>query len=78
MISWVKLALGAVIGACIGLFVTPTDGDPKNAAGLLGTAAISFSALSFLAGYGVEHVFPLLDGLLNRVFTLPEANKRPV
>jgi hypothetical protein len=76
MISWIQLALGAVIGACIGLFVTPTGDDSRDAAGLLGTASISFAALSFLAGYGVEHVFRFFDGVLDRVFTLPQAAQK--
>ena len=69
MICWIQLGLGAVVGACIGLFVTPTGDGGPNAPGLLGTANISFSALSFLAGYGVEHVFRFFDGILGRVFS---------
>ena len=72
MISWIQLALGAVVGACIGLFVTPTGSESQDAPGLLGTATISFSALSFLAGYGVDHVFRFFDGVLDRVFPPPQ------
>jgi hypothetical protein len=74
--SLIQVALGAVIGACIGLFVTPSGGDGKDAAGLLGTATISASALCFLAGFGVEHVFKALEAILTRVFTIPTASPK--
>ena len=62
-----KLALGAVIGACIGLFFTP--GAPSGTgAGLTGGVQLSASALSFIAGFGVESVFLTLEGIIKRVF----------
>jgi hypothetical protein len=57
-----QLALGAVVGACIGLFV---DGGEN---GLLGPVTLSGSALSFVAGFGVEQVFAALENLLSRIF----------
>jgi hypothetical protein len=70
MQSLIRLALGSVIGACIGLFMTPSaNTDAKNAVGLLGTAFLGASALSFLAGFGVTQVFGLLDGVLSHLFT---------
>ena len=57
-----QLALGAVVGACIGLFVT-SDG-----AGVLGTVSLSSSALSFVAGFGVDAVFATLEALIARLF----------
>lgn len=71
-----QLALGAVIGACIGLFVSPPSTSSQGASnGLLGTVALSASALSFIAGFGVEAVFVALEGLIRRVFNLPQATK---
>jgi hypothetical protein len=69
-LSLQQLALGAVIGACIGLFVaSPTDA----AEGLLGPVALSASALSFVAGFGVEAVFQGIESLITRIFNLTQA-----
>lgn len=57
-----QLALGAVVGACIGLFVT------SNRADVLGTVSLSSSALSFVAGFGVDAVFATLEALIARLF----------
>jgi hypothetical protein len=64
-----QLALGAVIGACIGLFVVAPDGDATGE-GLLGPVALSGSAISFVAGFGVEAVFQALEALITRIFNL--------
>jgi hypothetical protein len=61
-----QLALGAVIGACIGLFITPGSG------GLSSTVTLTPSALSFIAGFGVEGVFVALESLIKRIFNIPE------
>jgi hypothetical protein len=63
-LAWGQLAQGAVIGACIGLFITPSS------AGALTT--LTPSALSFIAGFGVEGVFVMLESLIKRVFNIPE------
>src|SRR5262249_1910416 len=63
-----QLALGAIVGACIGLFVTPTSGG----LGLTGPVTLSVSAMSFIAGFGVEGVFVALEGFVKRVFNLNE------
>ncbi|KPF70794.1 hypothetical protein IP88_11305 [alpha proteobacterium AAP81b] len=62
-----QLALGAVVGACIGLFVSPPGGDGAN---VLGTVSLSSSALSFIAGFGVEAVFATLEAVIARVFNV--------
>jgi len=58
-----QMAQGAVIGACIGLFVTPS--------GVGSLVTLTPSALSFIAGFGVESVFVMLEGLIKRVFNIP-------
>ena len=69
-LSWQQLALGAVMGACIGLFVAqPTDGADASP-GLLGSVALSSSALSFVAGFGVDQVFTALEALMGRIFAV--------
>ena len=61
----IRLSLGVLTGACIGLFLS---GSASAAEGALGTVALSTSALAFLAGYGVEGVFKALHGLTGSVF----------
>ena len=64
-----QLALGAVIGACIGLFVAPGGTSASNGSvSLVSSVALSASALSFVAGFGVENVFLALETLIRRVF----------
>jgi hypothetical protein len=69
-----QLALGAVVGACIGLFIA-APGSDNAAEGLLGPIALSASAISFVAGFGVEAVFQALEALIARIFNIaPVAN----
>lgn len=72
-----QLALGAVIGACIGLFVTPSASSSPETSGIVSSVALSASALSFIAGFGVEGVFVALESLVKRVFNLPDPTKKP-
>jgi len=64
----VQLVLGVVTGACIGLFLTPSGAGAAGALLSGGSVALSASALSFLAGFGVEGVFKILENLLVTVF----------
>ena len=66
-LSTQQLALGAVVGACIGLFVAAPD---TSGEGLLGPVTLSASAISFVAGFGVEAVFQALEALISRIFNL--------
>jgi hypothetical protein len=59
-----QMAQGAVVGACIGLFITPS--------GVVSPVTLTPSALSFIAGFGVEGVFVMLESLIKRVFNIPE------
>lgn len=71
-----QLALGAVIGACIGLFITPGAGSAQEGAALFnGPVALSASALSFIAGFGVEGVFQAMESLIRRLFNVRETGK---
>jgi hypothetical protein len=58
----VRLVLGTVFGVAIGFF-TSTNGNAAEQ--VIGNSASSLGApaLAFLAGYGVETVFRMLDGL---------------
>ncbi len=75
-LTFVQLTLGALIGGCIGLFVTPSGAPSSAAPGLLGSVPLSASALCFLAGFGVDGVFQALEGLMQRVFNVPDPTKK--
>jgi hypothetical protein len=75
--SQVQLVLGIIVGACIGLFMSPSSPDggasatAAGAGGAVtagGSVALSASALSFLAGFGVESVFKMLQNMLQAMF----------
>jgi hypothetical protein len=76
-LTFVQLTLGAVIGGCIGLFVTPSGAPSSAPPGLLGSAPLSASALCFIAGFGVDGVFQALESLIQRVFNISDPTKRP-
>ncbi|MGW8392057.1 hypothetical protein [Pseudoduganella sp. HUAS MS19] len=76
-LALLQLALGATIGACIALFVNPSGQTPGSEIGLLGNWALSTSALSFIAGFGVEGVFVALESLVRRVFNISDPVRRP-
>lgn len=64
-----RLALGAVTGACIGIFVAqPSASGAADAATAMGPVALSSSGLSFLAGFGVDAVFGALEAVIGRIF----------
>ena len=70
--SHIRVMLGVMTGACIGLFFNSSAGAAQ-ATGLGGAAVtLSASAIAFLAGYGVELVFRTLDALLGHIFRLGE------
>ena len=73
-LSTQQLALGAVIGACIGLFVAAPD---TTGEGLLGPVTLSASAISFVAGFGVEAVFQALEALIGRIFNISPVRSDP-
>lgn len=67
-----QLVLGATIGACIGLFVAQSASSVPIGGGFVGVAGLTGSALSFVAGFGVEGVFTALESLVRRVFNLQD------
>jgi hypothetical protein len=70
-LSFQQLALGAVVGACIGLFIA-APGSPGEGESLLGPVTLSASAISFVAGFGVESVFEALETLIKRIFNVAQ------
>jgi hypothetical protein len=76
-LSFQQLALGAVIGACIGLFISQPGSDKPTEMALLGPVPLSSSAISFVAGFGVEAVFQALEALISRIFNIAPAATSP-
>jgi hypothetical protein len=70
-----QLALGATIGACIGLFVNASGTGSTAEPALAGAWTLSGSALSFIAGFGVEGVFQAMESFVRRVFNVPDPAK---
>lgn len=70
VLSWIRLVLGMVLGACVGLFFSGANPAAVPAgAGLVDAITLSASGLAFIAGFGVEGVFGLLDSLVRRIFS---------
>jgi hypothetical protein len=73
-LAWVRLVLGLVVGACIGLLyssATPSAQPPTttpNVSALVSALSLSASGVAFLAGFGVEGVFSMLESVVRRVF----------
>ncbi|MBB3219626.1 hypothetical protein [Pseudoduganella umbonata] len=74
-LALLQLALGGTIGACIGLFINPSGAASGESQGLLDAWALSGSALSFIAGFGVEGVFQALENFVRRVFHTDERKR---
>jgi hypothetical protein len=70
-LSFQQLALGAVVGACIGLFIA-APGSGGEGDSLLGPVTLSASAISFVAGFGVDSVFEALETLIKRIFNVAQ------
>jgi hypothetical protein len=71
----IRVMLGVMTGACIGLFFNSSAGAAQ-ATGLGGAAVtLSASAIAYLAGYGVEAVFRTLDSLIRHIFRLGERSR---
>ena len=77
MLAIIQLVLGAVIGGCIGLFITPAGAGTNAEPGLLGAVQLSASALCFVAGFGVESVFAALESMIRRVFNVSDPSRTP-
>jgi hypothetical protein len=66
----IRLVLGLVTGACVGLFFSASGPTPGGGApDLASSLSLSASGIAFLAGFGVEGVFNMLDGLVHKIFT---------
>jgi hypothetical protein len=71
-----ELVLGATIGACIGLFVNPSGMSASAQGGMVSGWTLGSSALSFIAGFGVEGVFLTMEAFVRRVFGASDPARR--
>ena len=64
------LPLGMVAGVAVGLYFSPTSAPETGGAGntLAGNLTMSASGLGFIAGYGSQAFFTMLDSLLIKAF----------
>ena len=75
-LSLIRLVLGLVTGSCIGLFYSATPPTDARAAQSAASAlSLSASGIAFLAGYGVEGVFKMLEDLVSRVFVTQQSQR---
>ena len=68
-LSLFRLPLGMVAGICVGLFFTPS-GNVVQTGSEIGALTLSASGVAFLAGYGAEGFFRMLDALVAHLFNL--------
>ena len=65
-----SIPLGIVAGMTVGLILAPSGSPVQGVTNVAGSVTLSASALAFLAGYGAELFFVMIDELLKRVFAL--------
>ncbi|MGF6721335.1 hypothetical protein P3T43_000682 [Paraburkholderia sp. GAS41] len=72
----IRIILGAIAGLAVGLFFTPNSLAAQISSGA-GVLTLSASGIAFLAGYGADGFFRMIDGMITRVFSLDQ-NQKPV
>ena len=83
ILSWIRLVLGLVTGSAVGLFFSAysppqaaTGAPVTGTADLIESLTLSASGVAFLAGFGVEGVFTMLESLVGRVFSSEQSPSR--
>jgi hypothetical protein len=70
----IRLSLGAIAGLAVGLFFTPTSVAAQVSSGA-GVLTLSASGIAFMAGYGADGFFRMMDATIARVFSLDRPDK---
>ncbi len=75
-VAVIRLILGAIAGFAVGLFFAPATvaGQVNSGAGVL---TLSASGIAFVAGFGADGFFRMLDALIARVFSLSGEKPSP-
>lgn len=68
-LSFLRLPLGLMAGVTVGLFFNPASVAQGISAGT-GTLTITASGIAFLAGYGADAFFKMVDRVINQVFNV--------
>ncbi|SAL87107.1 hypothetical protein AWB74_07975 [Caballeronia arvi] len=73
----IRLILGAIAGLAVGLFFTPGSvaGHVSSGEGVL---TLSASGIAFLAGYGADGFFRMIDAMIVRLFSFDRPDQRPI
>jgi len=77
MLSVMTIPVGAVAGLAVGLIFSSPSTFSETITGLPQSITLSAAAFAFLAGYGADSFFVMLDNLIRRIFALdsPAARK---
>jgi len=67
-LSLASVPLGLVAGLAVGLIFSSSAISVQGLVGQTTATSLSAAALAFLAGYGADSFFTMLDALLRRVF----------
>jgi hypothetical protein len=67
----IRIILGAIAGLAVGLFFTPASVAAQISAGS-GVVTLSASGIAFLAGYGADGFFRMIDAMITRIFSLDQ------
>ena len=67
----IRIILGAIAGLAVGLFFTPSTVAAQISAGS-GVLTLSASGIAFLAGYGADGFFRMIDAMIARIFSLDQ------
>ncbi|VXC78921.1 conserved membrane hypothetical protein [Burkholderia sp. 8Y] len=70
----IRLMLGAIAGLAVGLFFTPGSVAQTVSSGS-GVLTLSASGIAFIAGYGADGFFRMIDAMIVRVFSLDRPDK---
>ncbi|MFL9912246.1 hypothetical protein [Paraburkholderia sp. RL17-337-BIB-A] len=73
----IRLIIGAIAGLAVGLFFTPASVAAQVHSGA-GVLTLSASAIAFLAGYGGDGFFRMIDAMIVRVFSLDSPDRAPL
>lgn len=71
----IRLMLGAIAGIAVGLFFTPSSVATQITAGS-GIVTVSASGIAFLAGYGADVFFRMVDAFVGHLFSAEALDKR--
>jgi hypothetical protein len=81
---WMRLTLGAFLGAVIGLLITPSGSSglltlagaaAPGSGGADASIPLSPAAYSFLAGFATERIFSWLEKLIDHIFSFGDPKK---